>query len=199
MFYGPYGYAPQGVNTSGTLPSNQQSIYQLLQAIQMKMEREASVSDLYIRLLNETPNKKHKTDLLHALEQKKAYVKQFTDLYFRLSGTYPVYRVQRMPFQSYEEGLQKAYELEAQGYPDPEAEFLLHQHPYVQNVFLSASSQEQENAKRLSILREETTMELKDYGPDPFVVNIEEATKKKYKLSDCTVDGKVLSGDSYEY
>lgn len=48
--------------------------------------------------------------------------------------------------------------------------------PFAQNPFWWASRHEQENAMRLRA--EKKQLKLKDYGPEPLVINIEKATKQ---------------------
>jgi mannose-6-phosphate isomerase-like protein (cupin superfamily) len=49
-------------------------------------------------------------------------------------------------------------------------------HPYVRNAYLQALSAEQVNASRVGFLRQDALRQRTDFGPNPFVVNIEEAT-----------------------
>ncbi|WP_332694378.1 cupin domain-containing protein [Halalkalibacter lacteus] len=151
---------------------------QVFEALLVGIKREASAIDLYRRLANAAPNQKHKNDILHALEEKKAHLTQFTNLYINLTGSQPVYQTDKVPFQSYREGLQKAYEEEVEGYEQYQRSSVLTQHPQVRNAFLWALTGEQENAARFGCLNEDVRNRSTDYGSEPFVVNIEEATKQ---------------------
>lgn len=145
------------------------------------LKREASAVDFYSRLANVAPNQTHKNDILHALEDKKFHWKQFNDLYIALTGTQPSYQIDQVTFQDYREGLQKAYELEVEGYEEFRNRCLQSQHPLVRDVFLRVLAEEKEHATRFELLNEEDqeeVIDLKDYGPEPFVINIEDATKQ---------------------
>jgi hypothetical protein len=90
----------------------------------------------------------------------------------------PVYQIDQVPFQNYRDGLQKAYITEVEGYKEYQKFFLITQYPQIQNVFLWALNGEQENAVRFGSLHEEVSNRVTDYGPGPFVVDIEEATNQ---------------------
>ncbi|WP_017727077.1 cupin domain-containing protein [Halalkalibacterium ligniniphilum] len=155
--------------------NHQENNQHVVEAILTGIKREASAIDLYRRLARVAPNQKHKNDILHALENKKVYLNQFTNLYFSLTGRQPVYQIDKFRFRSYRGGLQKAYEIEIEGYEDYQKSYLLTQHPQVRNVFLWALTGEKETATRLGSLNKEA---LKDYGSRPFVVDIEKVTKQ---------------------
>ncbi|WP_209121250.1 cupin domain-containing protein [Alkalihalobacillus sp. BA299] len=178
----PYSYYAN-VHTPMSRPdhmsrNHQENDQQVLEALLAGIKREASAIDLYRRLANVAPNQKHKNDILHALDNKNVHVNQFTNLYMTLTGRQPVYQINQVPFHSYREGLQKAYKIEVEGYEEDQRNCLLTQHPFVCNVFLHASTGEQENATRFGFLNEEVFNHFTDYGPNPFVVDIEEITKQ---------------------
>ena len=92
-----------------------------------------------------------------------------------------MYQIEKVSFRNYREGLQKAYETELANYEEYRNDYLLLQNSPVGDVFLRASTDEMEHAKRLAFLKSfksKDKIELKDYGPEPFIVNIEEATKQ---------------------
>lgn len=186
MYYVPVTYSYPHYASVGTpmyypnyMSRNyQEEDQQVFESILEGIKREASAIELYRQLANAAPNQQHKNDILHALEGKKAHLMQFTNLYVNLTGTQPVYQVDEVPFRSYQDGLQKAYEAEVKGYEEYQKSYLLTQHPQVRHVFLWALTGEQENAARVGFLHEEVSNRLKDYGPEPFVVDIEEVTKK---------------------
>lgn len=158
--------------------SHQENYQQVFEAILGGIRREASAIELFRQLSNIAPNQKHENEILNALERKKAHFTQFTHLYINLTGTQPVYQIDKVPFHSYRDGLQKAYEAEVEGYKEYQKSCSITQHPQVQNVFLWALNGEQENAARFGFLNEEVSNRLTDYGAEPFVVNIEEFTKQ---------------------
>jgi mannose-6-phosphate isomerase-like protein (cupin superfamily)/rubrerythrin len=158
--------------------SNQENIQQILESILQGIRREATAIELYRQLASIAPNQKHKNDILLALEGKKSHLSQFTHLYVNLTGTKPVYQIAHVPFDGYQDGLQKAYQSEVEGYQEYNRNSYLTQHPQIRNVFLWAVTGEQENANRFRSLKEEVSVRATDYGPNPFVIDINEATKQ---------------------
>ncbi|MDT8862227.1 cupin domain-containing protein [Alkalihalobacillus sp. MEB130] len=151
---------------------------QVFEAILRGIKREAALIKFYRQLANAAPSKKHKNDILQALEGNKAQLTHFTNLYTNLTGIQPMYQIDHVPFHSYRDGLQKAYELELEGYEDYQKSAQLMGHPQIQNVFRWALIGEQENATRFGSLDAELTSEIIDYGAEPFVVDIEEVTNQ---------------------
>ncbi|OIJ15235.1 cupin [Anaerobacillus arseniciselenatis] len=182
MYYQPNGYSypsyPYG-NTphhSNYMSRNEQGNYQqgfdtLLTAI----KKEASAIDLYHRLAQVAPDQKQKNDIIHALQNKTAHLNHFTQLYSSLTGSQPMYQIDQVSFRSYEEGLQKAYEAGVEAYEEYRNNMLFPQNPLVQNMLLHASNCEKENLTRFEALNQTG---IKDYGSNPYVVNIEKATKE---------------------
>ncbi|RBW68334.1 cupin domain-containing protein [Bacillus taeanensis] len=161
------------------MAENHQEMYQRAAELLLnRIKRESSALDLYSRLASAAPNQKHKNQILYALEGKKVHLKQFTDLYFMLTGREPVYEMDTIPFHNYRDGLKKAYQAGSAGYRDYQNSYLLTQHPQIRNVLLWVLTSEQENAKRFESLKKEVLDGIKDYGKEPFVVNIDEVTKR---------------------
>jgi mannose-6-phosphate isomerase-like protein (cupin superfamily) len=167
---------------------NQEVVGVLLESI----KREASTIDLYSRLAKVAPLHVQKNEILHAIQANKSQLTQFTNLYTSLTGTQPVYQIKRVPFYTYQDGLQRAYEAEALGYHEYLRSYQLTQDPYLQNVFLWALTGEQDNASRISMLNEAVSNRLTDYGPEPFVVNINEATKENNNFRTAIWTGRNL-------
>ncbi|WNB90970.1 cupin domain-containing protein [Bacillus sp. NEB1478] len=142
------------------------------------IKREASSIDLYSRLVNAAPNQKHKNHILYALEGKKVHLRQFTDLYITLTGRQPDYQIDKVIFRGYKDGLVKAYQAEAKGYQEYHKECLRNQDPYIHNVFSQALNEKKDSAARLDWLYKEARTEIKDYGRQPFVIDINEAAKQ---------------------
>lgn len=140
------------------------------------IKREASAIQLYSRLAQSAPNQRHRHEILHTLQNKKVQLKQFTDLYITLSGEQPVYKIGEVHFRSYHEGLQKAYRAEIEGFKVYQKSCYSTQQPLVRNVLYQAFHVEKEYAERLHYLNQNAPYELKDYGGEPFVIDIEKAT-----------------------
>lgn len=197
MYYQPstnqypyYGDYNQPLHYPDYMYRNGQEItHQILDVLSEGIKREATAIDLYSRLANVAPSQKHKNDLLHVVENKKNLLNQFTNLYFSLTGIQPTYEIDKVSFQSFREGLQKAYEGGVVAYEEYRKNGLVYQNPVVQNVFLHASIGELENATRFDSLNAEV---LKDYGGKPYVVDIEKVTTQNNNFRTALWTGKHL-------
>lgn len=178
----PYYVNPVSINSSNNLlRTSQEGGQQLIEIIQDGIKREASVIDFYSRLVNFAPSQNHKNDILKVLEDEKVHWHKLTNLYMTLTGRQPVYQIEKIPFRSYQEGLQTAYEVELANHEECRNDYLSLQNSEVGYVFLQASTVEMEHAKRFGFLKSSLGNDKnlrKDHGPEPYVVNIEKATKK---------------------
>jgi mannose-6-phosphate isomerase-like protein (cupin superfamily)/rubrerythrin len=172
----PYYVDSTAYNSNLMARSSQNSHQQVHEALLAGIKGEASAVDFYSRLAKFAPNQRHKKAIMQALEDKQIHLRQFTDLFVTLTGQRPQYQFDRVEFQSYREGLKKAYETEVEDYHSYRNSYLLTQNLPVGNVFFRAFSDELEHATRFEYLRENAGTELKDYGKNPFTINIEEAT-----------------------
>lgn len=161
-------------HTDNMLRSNQDHFQQLCETVLEGVKREASVLELYTQLAEQAPNEEHKQNIIQAIEGKKVHLTHFCNLYYNLTGTQPEYQIGEVSIDHYRDGLQRAYQLEMEGFQENQRGSALSQLPQVQNVFIWAMTGEQENAARLVTLNDRIT----DYGPQSFVVDIEEATKQ---------------------
>ncbi|MDF2036607.1 cupin domain-containing protein [Cytobacillus oceanisediminis] len=171
--YYPYVNAPV-FHTDDMIRSNQDHFQQLCETVLEGVKREASVLELYTQLAEQAPNEEHKQNIIQAIEGKKVHLTHFCNLYYNLTGTQPDYQIGDVSIGHYRDGLHRAYQLEMEGFQENQRGSALSQLPQVQNVFIWAMTGEQENAARLVSLNDRIT----DYGPQPFVVDIEEATKQ---------------------
>ncbi|WP_280771748.1 cupin domain-containing protein [Salipaludibacillus daqingensis] len=167
-------------NTNGMSRNSQGSDKQLIEDILDGIKREASSIDLYRQLADAAPNESHKNDILHALENKRGHLNQFTNLYFSLTGKQPEYETETETFDSYSEGLEKAYQADMEGYEEFQRSGLSTPYPQVQHAFLIASNAQREIASRLEYLNADASNEQThgDYGSQSFVVNMEDVTKQ---------------------
>ncbi len=186
MYHVPITYQyPNYANTQGNnfMPRNQQEAppKEVYEAILAGIQGEASAIDFYSRLADLAPDQQHKNDILSVLEDEKVHLQQFTNLYIMLTRSQPLYQIEKIPFHTYEEGLQKAYHAELADYELYQNGSTFIPNSPVREAFLRAATDEIEHAKRLGFLqsiRGKHKIELKDHGPEPFAVNIEKATKK---------------------
>ena len=154
------------------------SEHQGMEAIFEGMIREASVIDLYARLSQMAPNEQHYNNILEMMEHKRSQLNQFTNLYMSLTGMQPQYEVEQISFNNYQDGLQRAYQEETEGFDQYQRGFQQNQDPFVQQVFSAAHFEKQDCATRLSVLHDDVERKEKDYGGQPYVVDIEKATVK---------------------
>jgi mannose-6-phosphate isomerase-like protein (cupin superfamily) len=139
---------------------------------------EAADADFYGRLAELAPNDYHKNTILHALEAKRTQILKFTDLYTSITGCQPMYQVEQVMFDSYSDGLKKAYESGLRDGDSYHHNYLYIQLSPVREMFFRAFTEEAEHASRFHFLRQEGNMEISDFGGKPYVVDIEEATTK---------------------
>lgn len=149
-----------------------------LEALLAGMKREASTIDLYSQLFYLAPNQNQKNSIQHELVNKHARLQQFTDLYYAITGRQPVYQIDKVSINSYHEGLQKAYEAEVEGSKEYREGYFQTQNPQVRSVLSWAFEEEEVIDTRFDDFQEARLLELKDYGPNPFVIDIEKATKQ---------------------
>ncbi|MFD2212627.1 cupin domain-containing protein [Metabacillus endolithicus] len=170
--YEPYPYYHSGFLTRNVQEYN----YQVMSILLDEIKKGASTIDLYMRLAKSATDENHRNDILYALEGKKASTNQLTNLYINLTGTKPLYQIVEIPFLSYEEGLEKAFE--AEGYFEDRNHSLLNQDPIMQNILWLKTNAQQVNAQIFRNLLEDRANQRKDYGRNPFVVDIEKVTKQ---------------------
>lgn len=184
-----YG-APQFNN--GLRAYDHQNFQQALGALLAGISDEAAAVDFYSRLADCAPNQNHKNIILHAFEDKKAHLKEFTDLYGALTGKRPHCQFRKIHFNSYKDGLQKAYEVEQKDYQQYENSYWLTRTLPVGQVFLRALTDEKQHAARFHQLLKEARGELGDYGRQPFVIDIEKAAVQNNTFRTAIWTGKNL-------
>lgn len=163
-------------NEENSFRSNEEE-QEILAAILTAIKREASAYNLYYRLAYEAPTVQEQQDLLRSLEEKQDLVTNFSHLYIELTGSEPTFQMEHIPYEGYENGVQRAFEIEAECFSEYKRCCTLTNQPEVLEVFESALANEQEVASRFDV-REERRVTIRDYGPGPFVIDIEEATKQ---------------------
>jgi rubrerythrin len=119
------------------------------------MKGEASAIQFYEQLAKAAPNEKAEKDVLHALEDEKMHLKQFVDLYVMLTGKRPVYKVEKVSFNTFKEGLELAKNDELEAYEEYRDAYLATQDQMIRDVFFLAMTDEIEHALRFSFLLSE--------------------------------------------
>lgn len=174
--HSPYyatGYVPM-YPTNDSARNQQQITEQVVEAIYAGIKREASAIALYNQLANLSPNEQHRKNFIQILETKTSQINQFANLYVSLTGKQPQYQIDEVSFNNYQDGLKKAHDAGIENYDAYRQYSALSQNPVIQNAFLRASCDEVDFTARLSDLNKES---IKDLGPNPAVVNIEELTE----------------------
>ncbi|WP_147533727.1 cupin domain-containing protein [Bacillus marasmi] len=153
----------------------------LTETIIEAIKRKASAIDFYSRLANIAPNQSHKNEVLLILEDEKAHCHQLNDQYLTLTGKQPAYELDTtIPFQTYQEGLEKGYQEKLRAYQGDRNATQLAQTSSVSEVFHQICLDELDHAKQLELLHysiDERQQPLTDFGPNPFVVNIDDVTE----------------------
>ncbi|KGP72764.1 cupin domain-containing protein [Pontibacillus yanchengensis] len=154
--------------------SNQENGDQLVEVLLAGIKGKATTMDFYNRLAGLAPNQEAYNEIIATQNEERVFLRQFTDMYTALTGMQPVYQIDQARFASYEEGLQKVYEQQVRNYEECHKGYLLTQHLPLRDLFLGACNKEAEHAERFFSF--DGRIELKDYGSEPFVLDIEEAT-----------------------
>ncbi|MFD1019490.1 cupin domain-containing protein [Thalassobacillus hwangdonensis] len=147
---------------------------QILEAFQ----NEAATAELYRQLAANAPDPAHQATLHQAFQAKHMHLNQLNHLYMSITGQSPdSIHEHRNSFHTYQEGLQQAYENEMRNY---QINSYLSQQAPMQQIFIHGAHQCAANASHLAHLSSYGVdrVVLKDFGPNPHVVDIEEATLK---------------------
>ncbi|BCB03927.1 cupin domain-containing protein [Bacillus sp. KH172YL63] len=141
------------------------------------IKRKAASTDLYYRLMGAAPTQHHGTSLQRMLEDEQRHWQQLTDLYMSMTGTQPSFHPERIEVSTYLEGLHKGYEKELAGYEHFRIACLNARHQEAYDVLMNACMDGWAHAKQLNSLAGELSrITSEDYGPAPYVINIDEAT-----------------------
>ncbi|KGX84781.1 cupin domain-containing protein [Pontibacillus litoralis] len=149
---------------------------QVLDSILDCIKSAATAVRFYYQLADEASSQQHKNELKQLVRSEEAHLQYFTDLYRAYTGQEPNYEVGDVSFSTYEEGIQMATEWASNVAGAFRQGYLKSPYSPFRDVFLRVSSDKMEHAKRLKGMQKRS--ETKDYGGQPFVVNIERATKK---------------------
>lgn len=149
-----------------------------LKALYTGIIREQLLVDFYNRLANEAPNQIHKNNILYALECKRSNLNDLVSMFTAITGKQPEYQNNVLSFSSYEEGLRIAHQAELMDCERYQHDYYRCRQPHVQQILLQIYNQKCEDATRIGWLKKRVPIKLKDYGGQPFVVNIDEAAKQ---------------------
>ncbi|WP_248278545.1 cupin domain-containing protein [Bacillus sp. DNRA2] len=159
------------------------------------MKRKAAAIDFYTRLVDYAPNQSHCDDILQILEDEKAHFHQLDHLYRTITGHQVNVQIDPIPFQTYQEGLKIGYKEKIKQYQGDRNTCYSAHNSQVGDVLLYICLDEIEHAKRLEMLKysiDGRQLQLRDYGPNPFVVNINEVTKENHNFRTALWTGQHL-------
>ncbi|SFE74066.1 cupin domain-containing protein [Alteribacillus iranensis] len=179
MYHYPY-YVPSPVSPHSMARHPQAIGTSIIHTISDKIKGEAEAIDLYSRLAESAPNEDHKTMILSMIEEEKHHLQELANVYRSWTGREPSYEVDPISFDTYEEGLRKAYDAAMRSYEAYQQQYLLTPEHPVRDLLWKAGTSEATHAQRFSSLTSygQENMHGKDEGGQPYVVNIEDASKQ---------------------
>lgn len=172
--YHPY-HTYANPNYTDFMSRGQEDYQQVVNVLLSGILGKAAAVDFYSRLADAAPDEEHRSHLVTIVEEERMEWGSLTNLYISLTGVQPAYSIDQIPFQSYQEGLQRGYEAEIESYEHFRLGTLLTEHHAIYDAFLNACKSGWEHADRLSYLGAADGNRM-DYGSEPFTVNIDEAT-----------------------
>ncbi|RIW34679.1 cupin domain-containing protein [Bacillus salacetis] len=140
------------------------------------IKKNAEVIDLYTNLIQEAPNQLHQRILSDSLQNKRSQLNQFTILHQQRSGVQPHYDIEKIEYEGYTNGIEKAFQAEFENSEEYRNQYYILQDDYIRNTILHAFTAQRENALRLQHLMAESAGRIQDNGGKPYVVDIEKAT-----------------------
>ncbi|WP_138416684.1 cupin domain-containing protein [Aquibacillus sediminis] len=177
MYQQPY-YAGQSMYPPPFIPrGGHDTTQQLIEELLIGLQHQASAFDSYSRLVAIAPNEEHQEELKTTLQDKQLHLQQLTEAYITLTGRQPVYQYEQRAYQTYKQGLQDVCKLEQEMNEVYQNHCMRSQYPMVRDIFLQITDKANEHMTRAEKLNQDV-LELTDYGKQPFVVNIEKATKQ---------------------
>lgn len=163
------------------------------------IKNEAKQIQFYRELSKIAPNQKHKHKLYNIIEDETKHLQQLISLYSSLTGAKPIYETNQIMINSYMQGIEEAIDDELRDYDLYRSLTFQTNHPVFQNVFLQAYMDEMKHAVLLTNLRnfeskmnQQNPVMLKDYGSEPFVININDTTLQNTNYRTSLWTGKHL-------
>ncbi|MFA9457956.1 cupin domain-containing protein [Halalkalibacter sp. AB-rgal2] len=142
------------------------------------IQQEASMMNLYKQLADATIHSEERRSLLEVVENKQYHVNQLTNHYMSHTGKKPEYTVENVSFERYEEGLLTAYNKEKANGEQYERNASTLTNNNLKQTLLSISKRNEEVATYFRNIEPSTYVRRTDYGSEPFVIDIEKATKR---------------------
>lgn len=194
MDYGSYLYGNPYYGSFQTHHWNRSGSNETMELLDA-IKRKAKTIHLYHRLSEKAADQQERAVILQALNEERMHLQHFTELYTRLSGQLPDYETEKITFHSYQDGVRKASEIEAENYEAMKSYYYRSPQSSTGHAFLRACQDEirhVEQAGKLAAngeIRQETT----DFGGEPYVVDIEDAT-----LNNDTFRTAIWTGENFQ-
>lgn len=170
-------HVPQGYPYMQTTDRSNNELFN--EAILEGIKKKEETIDLFRRLASLSPDEAYQQEILQALDNEQLHLNYFTNLYTTYTGEKPEYEVQQASFDTFEEGLRKGYDAGVEEFQKYQEMYMQARQHVLGDVFYRACHDKMVTTNRLvAISRGEGRVVLKDYGKNPFVVNIEEVTKQ---------------------
>lgn len=128
----------------------------LIQDVYRAIVDEATAADFYTRLLQQAANPLHKDFITHARNDELHHLRAFTRLYVHLTGQQPRYSITPVRFESFREGVLKAFQDELEAAEFYRDIMLSVTDPMIRDTFLYAMTDEMEHATRFSFIYQQT-------------------------------------------
>ncbi|MCA1055827.1 cupin domain-containing protein [Rossellomorea aquimaris] len=172
--YGPY-HTYAAFHHPGDFSRGHEQHQQVVEVLLNGIIGKATATDFYRRLADVAPHEDHRSQLLQIAEEERGQWFQLTNLYTSMMGVQPMYSIEPLTFSHYEEGLERGYEAEIESYEHYRLGTMLTGDPTIYEAFVDACKGEWHHADLLRNLGA-SAWNRTDYGPDPYTVNIDEAT-----------------------
>lgn len=170
MSHIPYGY---GYPQAGSFRSAEQNTEDILEGIKKK----DSAIQIFRQLADVAPDESYKNEIRQALENEKRHLNHFKNLYTSFTGEQPEYEREEANFNTFEEGLRVGYDHGVEEFEKYQKAYLENQGNQLGDVFYRACHDKAVTTNRIvAFSRGEGRVVIKDYGGQPFVLDIEEAT-----------------------
>ncbi|GEN52284.1 cupin domain-containing protein [Halobacillus faecis] len=166
----PYGY---GYPQARAIRSAEQNTEDILEGIKKK---DVAVQ-IFRQLAEVAPDESYQIEIQQALENEQRHLNHFKNLYTSWTGEQPEYEKEDTDFRTFEEGLRAGYDHGVEEFEMYQKAYLKNQGNQLGDVFYRACHDKAVTTNRIvAFSRGEGRIVIKDYGGQPFVLNIEEAT-----------------------
>ena len=86
-------------------------------------------------------------------EDERTHLQNFVNLYYTLTNRHPQYEVERIAFNTFEEGLKEAFDDELKDYETYRNQYLKTKNQAIRDIFFRAFSDEIKHATRINSIK----------------------------------------------